>query len=145
MLHYSFLQEAKKAPMLKSAKKVATAAIGAKALSISVVSAIVTKRLISLRKAIKNCETREEAERVLLNIGYIWNNEGKKEVALVSINYAVSEAVVGPSLQIVKNEMDPLWKEHVLNYIKLVATMKGIKSIIGAIAAAGSVKILTGK
>ena len=56
---------------------------------------------------------------------------------LASINYAVTDAVVGPCLQIVRNQTDPMWKEHVLNYLKLMTTVTGFKSILATLGALG--------
>ena len=137
MVKYSFLKEALEILKSEPMKKVTLGMVGAKAISFSVLNSIVTSRISKLRKAISGCETRKEAERILLEVGYTYNSDGTKDVKLASINYAVTDAVVGPCLQIVRNQTDSMWKEHVLNYLKLMTTVTGFKSILATLGALG--------
>lgn len=144
MKKYSFLQEAKVS--IKNAdntlKNIKKAYKVGKAISTPVVAAtaaiklLVTTKINSLIKVMMKVETREEAERILLNSGYIVDNTGMKRVVIGSLNYFFSNSVVGPAIQIVKNESDLNWKLHLLKHLRLCRTTNFIMGITGSIVSA---------
>jgi hypothetical protein len=106
------------------------------------VHAIVSLKINELTKMISHVDTRQEVEKILLDIGYIKDQNGNKEVRIDRINYVLSKSVVGPCLQIVKNETDPDWKRHVIKHLKLCRNSKAIYSAATGIGTGLAIKSL---
>lgn len=141
MKQYSFLNEIKinintpeeTKPLLKKVFKVGKFASSALVGGLSILKIAVSNKISELIRILSYVKTREEAERILLNIGYIKDIDGTKKVVITRVNYALSKSVVGPSLQIVRNETDPLWKEHLLQHLSLCKKTNFIAGMIGSV------------
>lgn len=151
MKQYSFLQEVKvnidspeSVSSLKKAFKIGKIASSALFGTLSLIKMVVSYRITSLIKMLQNVQDRNEAEQILLNIGYVTDGRGLKKMTVGRINYALSKAVVGPALQIVKNETDPEWHSHLIHHLRLCRKSNFIVGLVGGIMSSTNIFSMIG-
>lgn len=62
--------------------------------------------------------SREECANIVTQVGYTVDKYGIKSVKPMTVKYLFSANIVGPTIQIIKNEDDEKWYIHMIKYLR---------------------------
>ena len=141
MKQYSFLSEALDPVTdalvknrVKNIKKVGTGVltVGGAGYMIfqSGLNIIFARKITELLRIVRNSElSREECANIVTKVGYTIDKYGTKKVNPATVKFLFSSNIVGPTIQIIKNDDDEQWHIHMIKYLKTMRKVFLAKSV----------------